>query len=288
MRTRRWLTLVLALVLMLSLASGVLAQGDEAEEVAEAEPISAPVEEEAAAEEPVVLAGDSPVSGTLAGNRAGSFAYYVINYPGGDTVVNIRVEFAPGDPVILMATGFNVYGPNGFFIGKGAVAGAAKELTYSASSAETWLVQVYNYGDVTVSYTIAAEGLPAAEEAAEVEEEAVAEEAEAEVEAEEEAVVEPLRETGVLVGSRAGAFATYEIAYDGESDLELVLTYAPDDPTFRAGIGMTVYGADGWSRGATVEDGVRTVSLTGEAAGTYLVQIYNYIEGLEIAYTLTD
>lgn len=285
MRTRRWMTLLLALVLTFSLAGGVLAQ--EADEV-EAELISAPVEEEAAAPEPVVLADDSPVAGALAGNRGGSFDYYVIEYPGGDEAVNIRVDFAPGDPATLMAVGFNVYGAEGFFIGSGVTAGAAKELMYSSSSAETWLVQVYNYGDITVSYTIAAEGLPAAAEDVEAEEDADVDVADEAAEADEVEATEAVFEEGTLVGSRAGAFATVEIAYDGEADMDLVLTYAPDDPTYRAGIGMTVYGADGWSRGATIEDGVRTVSLTGEAAGTYIVQIFNYVEGLEIAYTLSN
>ena len=287
MQKRRWLTLLMALVLTLSLAGGVLAQEAdevEAEEVVEAELISAPVEEEAA--EPVVLADDSPVAGTLAGNRGGSFDYYVIEYPGNDVAVNIRIDFAPGDPATLMAVGFNVYGDDGFFIGTGAAAGAAKELMYSSSTAETWLVQVYNYGDVTVSYTIAAEGLPAAaDDAEEAEEVAVVDEAD---EAEEVAATEAVFEEGTLVGSRAGAFVTIEIEYDGESDMDLTLTYAPDDPTYRAGIGMTVYGADGWSLGSTVADGVRTASLTGEAAGTYIVQVFNYVEGLEIAFTLSN
>lgn len=265
MRTRRWLILLMALVLTLGLASGVAAQADDTEA------------------EPLVLADDSPVAGTLAGNRGGSFDYYVIHYPGDETVVNIRVDFAPGDPATLMAVGFNVYGPNGFFIGQGTAAGSAKERMYSASAPETWLVQVYNYGDVTVSYTIAAEGLPATAE--EAKEAAVVEET---AEAEQAATSETVFEEGTLVGSRAGAFATFEVTYDGEADLELTLRYVPDDPTIRAGVGMTVYGADGWSRGATVEDGVRTVSLTGEAAGTYTVQVFNYIEGLKIAYTLTQ
>ncbi|MGC9360182.1 MAG: hypothetical protein ACP5G7_07385 [Anaerolineae bacterium] len=77
-------------------------------------------------------------------------------------------------------------------------------------------------------------------------------------------------------------------ALQSGQDVELVMRYAPDDPTFRAGVGMTVYGPDGWSRQATVYDGERAVTIVNAPTGTYIVQIYNYIEGLEISYTLEE
>ncbi|MFP3896574.1 MAG: hypothetical protein ACLFV5_07040 [Anaerolineales bacterium] len=307
MRKRHWISVLVMLTLILGLASGVMAQESaeteekvateaEEEEEVEAEKVVAAEEEEAPAgsdaSDPIWLhADDSVATGGLAGSRAGSFVYYAIEYPGDETDVNIRADFAPGDAITLMSVGFNVYGPDGLFIGEGETVGGAKELTYSADEAATWLIQVYNYGNVTIDYTIAVEGLSTAEEPAEVEEPVEAEEAEEDKEPaeEEEAVTpEPLNEEDTLVGSRAGAYATYEIAHDGEEELELTLRYAPDEVTTRQGIGMTVYGADGWSRDATIEDGVRTVNLTDAPAGTYLVQVFNYIDGWEINYTLTQ
>jgi len=245
MNRRRWLAVVWAIALVLGLASGVAAQGN-------------------AADDPIWLRDDSPVTGTLAGNRGGSFVYYAIAYPGDDMDITVRVRYAPGDPVALRAVGFNVYGSHGNLIGEGVAAGDVKTVTASDGEAATWLIQVYNYSDgLTVSYTISVEGLPSTKESIEA-------------------------KTGVLIGSRAGAFYRHELAYDGHEVLKLTLLYEPDDPTFRPGIGMTVYGPDGWRREATVRDGRRIIVLTGAPAGNYIVQVYNYIEGLAIHYTLTQ
>lgn len=117
--------------------------------------------------EPQELMDNVPLEGTLTGSRAGAFRYYTIEYPGDLRVVNIEMWFAPADPVTRLGVGFNVYGPNGYFIGEGGEAEGAADgllrLWYSDASKATWLVQVYNYiPDHTIGYTIVAEGLPRA------------------------------------------------------------------------------------------------------------------------------
>ncbi len=117
--------------------------------------------------EPQQLMDNVPIEGTLTGSRAGAFHYYAIEYPGDLRVVNIELWFAPADPVTRLGVGFNVYGPNGYFIGEGAEAGGAGDgllrLWYSDAREATWLVQVYNYiPDQTIGYSIVAQGLPRA------------------------------------------------------------------------------------------------------------------------------
>jgi hypothetical protein len=111
------------------------------------------------------LVNDVPMSGGLTGNRAGAFAYYMLDYPGDLRVVTIELQFAPADPVTRLGFGFNVYGPNGFVIGQGAEDengdGEPVRLQYSDANKATWLVQVYNYiPGHRVSYALVVRGLP--------------------------------------------------------------------------------------------------------------------------------
>ena len=116
--------------------------------------------------QPEMLINDVPASGTLVGNRAGAFHYYAIEYPGDLRVVTLEMESRPDDPVTRLGVGFNVYGPNGFFIGQSE--GPEEEedapllLQYSDGNAATWLIQVFNYlPGHRIDYTIVGRGLPA-------------------------------------------------------------------------------------------------------------------------------
>lgn len=104
----------------------------------------------------------TPVAGAIAGNRAGAFAYYEIEYPGDGLEVELELDFSPRDLWSDQAVGFNVYGPNGTLVGSGEVAGDPKVKRLRVASAERarWLVQIYNYWDgETVSYSFMAKGL---------------------------------------------------------------------------------------------------------------------------------
>ena len=261
MRTRRWLVSLLVAMLALTLVGGASAQG-------------------ASPEDPAWIWTGSPASGSLTGRGGGGFAYYAIEYPGHNKEVTIHVSFFPGDKATLLAVGLNVYGPDGELLGHGEVAGDAKEVRASATQPATWLIQVYNYGEgLTVGYTVSVQGLPTRPAAAV---------ATPSPDALDEEAFLPLDAAGTLVGSHGGAYAFHEVAYESGQHLGLVLHYGPDDPTIRQGVGMVVYGPDGWQRQARIYDGERAVFIDGAPTGTYLVQVYNYIEGLEINYRLTQ
>lgn len=257
-----------------------------------------------------MLVGDTPVSGSITGSNAGAFNYYLIDYPGDDIVVRIVASFAPGDPATLAGVGFNVYGPAGFDVGESTPTGdedGREDLSHAESDATRWLVQVYNYIDgVTVSYTIAAEGLPApaATPTPQPTPEGTPTPAPVtppaatpapgtptpEAPAEEGVMTLEASASGTLMGSAGGAFDRYTLSYPGDnSEVELTMTYAPDNSVISPGVGFTIYGPEGQEFVAqpTGDSSERRVTLASEVAGTYLVQVHNYIEGLTIGYTIT-
>ena len=268
MRTRLSWLVVSALVLGLAV-SGVVAADDEAL---------------------MALAGGSPVSGVLTGNRAGAFAYFTVNYPGNRDVVRIELTFVPGDPVTSRGVGFNVYGPGGYEIGQGQrnAAGDAGvlELLYSDDNKATWLVQVYNYiPDRTIAYSVAVEGLPQQPSAPTPTPVATMPAAGS------EAIAGLERSVSVsLVGSRAGAYAVYDLGYAGDgSEVTITMYFTPDNPATTGGAGFVVYGpsgklAEGRTTGRPTE---RRATFLSDVAGEYIIQVHNYIEGLTMHYSLS-
>lgn len=236
-----------------------------------------------------VLLNDAPVAGVLTGNRAGAFSYYSIDYPGDLRVVTIELQFAPADPVTRLGFGFNVYGPNGFVIGRGAEHENGDDeplrLQYSDANKATWLVQVYNYiPGHRVAYSLVARGLPA-------------------VQALPGPIPTPtvapvpaspadlgLAATGTLAGNRSGAFAVYKLDYRGDgSEVVMTMSFTPDDPVIARGVGFVVYGPSGEvSRGqSTGLPGQRKAVFASREPGAYTVQVFNYIQGVVIQYSVT-
>lgn len=99
----------------------------------------------------------------------------------------------------------------------------------------------------------------------------------------------------VLVGSSQGAFAYYSVAYPGDETVATVeLRFSPADPVTVSGVGFNVYGPDGALVGQgnpssedTGGDGLLAFDYGSDTAVTLLVQVYNYIEGGTISYTIT-
>ena len=85
---------------------------------------------------PIPIPCDQSIDFTLTGNRAGAFAYYSIDYPGDGRIITIELDMAPGDPVVMQAAGFNVYGPNAYYIGSKLYPLSFNELTVEAKIPE--------------------------------------------------------------------------------------------------------------------------------------------------------
>ncbi len=242
------------------------------------------------ADAPEALHNEQPVSGVLTGNAGGAFAFYKLDYPGDLSVVTIEMRYVPADPVTTAAVGFNVYGPNGYVIGQGQkVADTGGEgvlkLEYSDDNPVTWLVQVYNYmPNLSLSYSIVAEGLP--EAAPTVTQTPVGVVATPEV-----PTTTKLTGAGYLAGNHGGAYALYKVdVVEDAPNVVVTMNWSPDDPDIAKGVGFVVYGPSGQVARATGTGtpGERKTTLPANAPGVYQVQVYNYIDGLTIQYTLTS
>jgi len=241
-------TMVLTLVLGLAAVGGVVAQSADRES----------------------LADYIPVSGTLAGNRAGAFAYYTIDYPGDLRVVTIEMRFMPNDPLTSSGVGFNVYAPGGYVIGQGkpnrTADGGLLKLRYSDNNPATWLVQVYNYlPDRAISYTIEAQGLPVSPESS---------------------------ASGTLLGKHTGRFEYYTIEYPGDHyEMTIELEFVPADPIMCKGVGFSVFGpgvslVDKASLHYNGEKGVWKLVYSDDNEASLVVQVHNYIPSRAVSYTI--
>jgi hypothetical protein len=241
------------------------------------------------ADAPQVLLNEQAVNGQLTGDRAGAFAYYGIDYPGDESVVTIEVRYHPADKVASLGFGFNVYGCNAFYIGGGTLVAneggpGVLQLQYSDSNPAAWLVQVYNYLPGTgIAYSVTATGLPAPAVAAAP--------PPAQVVCTPQAPTECLAAAGNLTGNGAGAYAKYQLTVPADgSDVQVTMTWSPDDPVIATGVGFVAYGPSGKvRRGAgTAKPGERKATLAASAPGVYEIQVYNYITGLTIQYALSS
>jgi hypothetical protein len=236
------------------------------------------------------LTGGEAISGDLPGSAAGSFAYYHIAYPGHKLNLRIQVRFSQygAGPAQL---GFEVYGP-GRRVDHGDWQTDDKclEVTYKEEPAADLLVQIHNYGSTTVSYTITGVNLPVAAAAAAP---VLAQPAGAPAAVAPAAPAAPgtwKTASGVIVGSRAGAFGQHELAYAGnKKDVTVKMTVSPADPGFAVAFGLNVYNPLGkWIASATVDGktGERKVTWSSDVAGMYYLQVFNYASGVTMSYDL--
>jgi hypothetical protein len=223
----------------------------------------------------------------LVGDRGGAFAFYPIDYPGGGRVMTLELQFTPADPVAVTGAGFNLYGPNGYFIGKAKLittkggVGVAR-LAWAESKPASWQVQVYNYLPGTeVAYTLLVDGVqyaPAAESTEKDQSSAAA-----------SAQPLPATASGLLTGNRGGTYAFRELyVAEGTGSLQVTLNWWPDDAAISRGVGMVIYGPAGEEiRGEhAAYAGEASASLSRSKPGRYLVQVYNYMDNLLVGWVL--
>jgi hypothetical protein len=226
----------------------------------------------------------------LVGSESGSYHYYEVAYPGGETEVLIQLRYWPSDPVLAKAVGVNVYGPDIEARGEPKDDGAYLECAYAADDAATLLVQVYSYAPTPIAYKIVADGIPAADGSEPTPAPVV--ETAAEENSMEAAPAESVATTaaGQVVGNRAGAYALHPVASTGDgSDITVTITFSPRDRAFAEAIGFNIYRPDGErvASGTPIrEPGQRVATFAGEVAGNYTVQVYNYQDGLTLSYSL--
>jgi hypothetical protein len=208
-------------------------------------------------------------------------------YPGGDALLRIEVRFTPYDPSYNAGIGFRVYGQDSAAAGIDQPEGGLVALDWAFEAESPLVVQIYNYTNRTVDFDIEAtypDGTPAMVE--EVEAPAVA--APAVVEEVEEPEMDMLPSgVEVLFGNPGGSCQIHTFSHSGEGDLIVIMSFAPDDPSFSSAIVLNIYGSEGalvakGARGATLGQ----LSATVSEAGTYSAVVCNYSDGYAIEYSL--
>lgn len=104
-------------------------------------------------------------SGTLTGNPGGSFAYYQISSPGG-AAITLGLSYAPFVSTWAAGIGFNVYQKGSKIAAVTGATGLPASQTPSATftpsaSSGPVLVQLFNYSNTTVSYSLTSSMGPA-------------------------------------------------------------------------------------------------------------------------------
>jgi hypothetical protein len=94
--------------------------------------------------------------------------------------------------------------------------------------------------------------------------------------------------TGSLTGNHGGAFARFAFTFNSTAPVTLVMHMLPFDMVIANGAGFTVYGPNGTAVTAPVTgaNNELKVTFTPVVGAEYLVQIYNYLDGFPIYYSL--
>jgi hypothetical protein len=224
---------------------------------------------------PVAIPYDQGYDFALWGSRAGSFAYYKLEYPGNGSVITIRLDMAPGDPAAQRGLGFNVYAIDGYLIGSGTRAedvADQKVLQWADFNRGPWLIQVYNYLDgLLANFHLQVQGLPGLAPTP-------------------HPVMMPAQaatfsaSSDTLIGDHAGNFRFYKVESTGDGrEVTLQLYYIPDNQWISNGFGLKVYAP---RDGIVVAEAGHETTFRLEWPGTYLIQVYNYIDDTKVIYWL--
>lgn len=243
------------------------------------------------------LSTTQPVSGTLVGSTAGSYAYYSIAYPGDGSIGTLGLTFSPTEQWIANAIGLTIY-QNGSQLtttnGLSATPGQ-QTLTFSSTTPGPVLVQVYDYWPGTpVSYQLALSGVsplatPILPTATPTPAFALPTPVASSPSA---ALLLATPVSGTLPGNPAGSFAYYTFTVAGNgSPQNVTLDYTPGGVDVGNAVVLSVY-QNGQTLASlngshAVSPGHLVVSFSSSTAGPVLVQIANYNPSPTISYTIS-
>ena len=241
------------------------------------------------------LALVNSASGTITGSGAGSFNYFMFQYPGDSSYGTVSVTYSPTDEPTANAFGVTLYQGDvqlNTMKGISATVGMNSMPFTGGSTAGPILVQVYNYNPgVAVSYTLTLSGVKqtmAAPPPAPAQVPApVASPAGTSVNSP-GSLTTPISNT--LAGSTAGSFATYTVSYPGDDSVQSIhLYFSPGGPDVGAAVFVTIFqngsqivsldGAQGPTTGQLV------VNYSSTSSAPITVQLANY-SGSTISYTI--
>jgi len=244
-----------------------------------------------------------PVVGQLGANTQGAYSYYRFSYAGDNSGLSLVLRYNPANPSTKNGVGMNLLHGSDIVLAsnaqtmtqafaEGTTAYADGLLTgfYQSQTPGDYYIQVNNFSGTAINYTLSLAGLPCPGSAA----------------AQPAPAATPVAPNGLtsdtayalnsqdarqLGGNSIGSFVWYSFNYDGQSRATLNMTFTPSDPLQSSQSGFNVYGPNGISLQAGQNGqgpGSLGLTLPGNApAGNYHVQVFNYLSGTTISYTLS-
>ncbi len=228
-------------------------------------------------------------TGSLPGDGGGSYSYFTVEYPGGETELGISLAVSPANWLFTDGCGFNVYEGGTLVVGGSetdrTATLATKTATVKRAAPGTFEVQIFNYvSGVTADYTLGISGGVSQVMAA------------AGNDSPEKAVLlTPTANAarGAIAGNSGGAFAFFGFNYQGGYEpVTIVLSSRPGVDLTGQGVGVMLY-QDGQpvgdapvGTGITVDTGLALHTLQSDVGGYYLIQVYNYISYVTAEYNV--
>lgn len=236
-----------------------------------------------------VSATKTNLSGSLTGRASGAFNFFNLEYPGGEWPMKVSLSFSPAGSLSAEAFGFNVYKNDELVATGGEVARdgdtATKTATVTDVAPGMYGLQVYNYAEgVTGSYVVGVDGLTGATAIVS-----------GNTSADRAFGLSPRVQgaRGTIVGNSGGSFAYFGLNYQGNDEkITVSMGFKPGRNVTGQGVGVNLYrGADlvatsTFTDGRTLAEGVAFFSYSSDQAGLYVIQAYNYIEGVTADYSL--
>jgi hypothetical protein len=254
---------------------------------------------------PGVVTASHVATGHIVGNGCGSFANYMLYYPGDESVGTLTLSLTPANPVTDAVVGINIYQGGSFIATSPApTTPGVHSATFSSTTAGPVLVHVGDYGDgVAADYQLQLAGVN-------------------------QAVLTPVMPvgtppapvgvspvptnsatggdgssaksyafngnvTGTLPGNAAGNFVYYSLPFGGDGSTQTIeIDFAPGGREASAGIFLTLF--QNGAQLTTVQaaenqenpPGILPLSYSSMTAGPDLIQIGNHNPSTTISYTL--
>jgi hypothetical protein len=225
---------------------------------------------------------NASLGGSITGSSAGSFNYYTLHYPGGNSPMAITMNYHPPYSGTGNGVGFTLYRnvPTGpIYVATSRVSsqdvnGATTSATITSASAADYQLQVFSYWPgVTISYGITATGLAGSAPAATDNTDAA-----------HAILLTSARQgaTATLAGNRGGSFNFYLVNYPGNmSTLDLSATYRGTVTSSLSTWGFQVYqgsALQATANAANDGNGVFSAvwSYQNQNPTTFGVQVFNY------------
>ena len=237
---------------------------------------------------------NASLGGTLKGDPGGTFHYFTLLYPGGNSNATITMNASPTYTGQNQAYGFNVYKYNPISASTTLVTTSSVtasdvnsetlSATISQSSAGSYQLQVFNYWPgQTITYGINATGFAAS-----------AQPAVGNTDASHAIVLNSGRQgaTGSLTGNGGGSFNYYLVNYPGSnSQLSIAVTFGNTSGVPASGLGFKVYNGSTLQATAMAQDdgnGVLSAvyTYTDPNPVTFGIQVYDYAPSNSVTYTI--